>query len=98
MGSSPATVSVSSGGVVARADVSLTDPSPTTSARFGNTWLADWWVEALGSPDNLVYDAFGNLTSDTAPTVPSLFLYTARPPWVCPFPPLNGRRQSSRMQ
>ena len=47
----PATVSVSSGGVVARADVSLTDPSPTTSARFGNTWLADWWVEALGSPE-----------------------------------------------
>ena len=28
---------------------------------------------------HLVYDAFGNVTSDTAPTVPSLFLYTARP-------------------
>jgi len=28
---------------------------------------------------HLVYDAFGNLTSDTAPAVPSLFLYTARP-------------------
>ena len=28
---------------------------------------------------HLVYDAFGNVTSDTAPAVPSLFLYTARP-------------------
>jgi len=51
MGSSPATVSVTGGSVTAYADVSLTDPSPTTSARFGNTWLAEWWVEALGSPD-----------------------------------------------
>ena len=36
-------------------------------------------ADATSVVKHVAYDAFGNVTSDTAPGVQSLFLYTARP-------------------
>ena len=69
----PDTVTASADGVSGSVPVAVNDPSPTTSARIGNTWLREWWEESLGSPDTRqerIDQAAGDVDLELAESTP----------------------------